>query len=86
MTSATITSKGQITIPRDVRRALNLKTHDQIIFVVEGDRAVLIPAQRRSLLELRGVLPATMPFPGQEQIRQEVGRQRGETLAQESTS
>jgi antitoxin PrlF len=83
MLTATLTTKGQITIPRDVRRALNLKTHDQIIFVVEGDRAILIPAQRRSLLELRGVLPATVSFPGQEKIRQEVGRQRGEVLAQE---
>lgn len=29
---ATITSKGQITIPRDVRRALGVETGDKLVF------------------------------------------------------
>ena len=84
MLAATITSKGQITIPRDVRQALNLKAHDRVIFVVEGERAILIPVQRRSIMQLRGVLPATASFLGHQQIRQVVGCQRGEALAQET--
>lgn len=80
---ATITSKGQVTIPKDVRQALGLEAHDQAIFTVEGDRAVLTPVHRRSLMELRGALPATAPFPGHQEIREEVRRQRGEALSQE---
>lgn len=85
MTTATITSKGQVTIPKDVRRALNLKTHDRVIFVIEGERAILIPARRRSIMQLRGILPATVPFPGQQQIRQVVRHRRGEALSREAT-
>jgi AbrB family looped-hinge helix DNA binding protein len=82
MLTAALSSRGRVTIPRDVRRALNLKTRDQVIFVVEGKRALLIPARRRSIMELQGVLPATHAFPGHQQIRQAVGRQRGEAMSQ----
>ena len=85
MSTATITAKGQITIPKDIRQALNLKSQDRVIFVVEGERAILIPARRRSIMELRGTLPSPIPFPGHQQIRQEIRRKRGEVLDQEAT-
>ncbi|MBC7252256.1 MAG: AbrB/MazE/SpoVT family DNA-binding domain-containing protein [Anaerolineae bacterium] len=84
MITATITAKGQVTIPSYVRKALNLKSRDQVIFIVEGERAILIPARRRSIMELRGSLPATAPFPGHQEIREEVRRQRGQKLALET--
>ena len=34
---ARITSKGQVTIPRDVRRALGVRTGDRLIFESVGD-------------------------------------------------
>ena len=34
---ARITSKGQITVPADIRRALNLKEGDKLIFSMIGD-------------------------------------------------
>lgn len=40
-TAATVTSKGQVTIPKAVRDALGIKAGDEVIFRVEGDRAVL---------------------------------------------
>ena len=40
---ATITSKGQITIPREVRRRLGLKQGDQIVFVTENGATVIKP-------------------------------------------
>lgn len=39
---ATITSKGQVTIPKGVRTQLGLDAHDKVIFVVEDDGRVLL--------------------------------------------
>ncbi len=56
MTTATLTSKGQITIPADVRRALNVQTGDRVEFVqVEPGRFELVAATR-SVRELKGML------------------------------
>ena len=41
MELAKITSKGQITIPRDIRKKMNLKTGDKILFFEENDRFFL---------------------------------------------
>ena len=43
MTTARVTSKGQTTIPKQIRQLLNLQPGDQINFVVEGDRVYLEP-------------------------------------------
>ncbi|MDP9074024.1 MAG: AbrB/MazE/SpoVT family DNA-binding domain-containing protein [Actinomycetota bacterium] len=40
-TAARITSKGQITVPKVVRDALGIKEGDQVVFRVEGNRAIL---------------------------------------------
>jgi AbrB family looped-hinge helix DNA binding protein len=78
---ATITSKGQITIPKEVRQALQVKENDQLLFVVEGDQAVITPLRRRPLVSFRGALPATRPYPGMEAIREELHRELGERIA-----
>lgn len=45
MAISTITSKGQTTIPGEIRRLLKLKAGDRIEFVVEADgKVVLVPA------------------------------------------
>lgn len=55
MTTATLTSKGQITIPADVRRALNVQTGDRVEFVqVQPGRFELVAATR-SVRELKGI-------------------------------
>ena len=50
--SARVTSKGQITIPRAVREALAVEEGDQVVFRVEGQRAII--ARSPDLLELAG--------------------------------
>ena len=55
MIEATITSKGQVTIPAPVRRALNLKEQDRLEFEVQGD-AVLVKPVRETMLNLYGAL------------------------------
>ena len=56
MASATITSKGQITIPIQVRSALGVDAGDRIDFVeLEKGQFAIVPATR-SVRELNGFL------------------------------
>ncbi len=36
MSAGSITTKGQITIPKEIREMLDLKEGDRVIFVIEG--------------------------------------------------
>lgn len=69
MIAATITSKGQITIPKDVRDALDLKEHDQVIFLIDGDRAIMKPVRQAGLEQLRGILRGRVPYEGRDAER-----------------
>ena len=42
---STVTSKGQITIPKEIRTILNIKPSDKIDFILEGETVVLRPVQ-----------------------------------------
>jgi len=55
MAAATLTSKGQITIPARVRDALGLETGDRIEFVQQGKGQFAIVAATRSIQELKGM-------------------------------
>ena len=55
MTTATLTTKGQITIPADVRYALKVGTGDRVEFVqIAPDRFEFVAANR-SVTELKGM-------------------------------
>ncbi len=53
MPVAVLTSKGQMTIPKEVRKALNLKPSDKVIITVEGREAVIKPL-RGNILDIGG--------------------------------
>jgi antitoxin PrlF len=53
MPIAILTSKGQMTIPKEVRNALKLKPSERVIIVVEGDHAVIKPL-RGDILDIGG--------------------------------
>ncbi len=55
MASATVTSKGQVTIPVEVRNALGLDPGDRIEFVEIGKREFSIVPATGSLRELKGI-------------------------------
>ena len=50
--AARVTSKGQVTVPKAVREALGIEEGDEVVFRVEGDRAVL--ARTPNFLDLAG--------------------------------
>jgi len=56
MTTATLTSKGQITIPKAVRELLGLRSGDRLSFRVREDRVVELESQDVDLMSLCGSL------------------------------
>jgi len=56
MATATLTSKGQITIPAQVRASLGLDTGDRIEFVAIGDGKFAIMAATHSVRDLKGLI------------------------------
>jgi antitoxin PrlF len=67
---ATITSKGQITVPREVRRFLGVRPGDRLMFESDGNRVRVRPVREKSaFFKYRGI--------GNPQIgsgRQNIGR------------
>lgn len=58
MSEATLTSKGQITIPADIRRSLGVHPQDRISFTLMPDGTVVLRAKTRGLQDLKGLLQA----------------------------
>ena len=52
MLKSSITSKGQVTIPKKLRTALGLKQNDVVIFVKRDNEIIIKPV--RDILTLRG--------------------------------
>jgi AbrB family looped-hinge helix DNA binding protein len=56
MSVSTMTTKGQTTIPKDIRDGLGLKPRDQVHFTLLADGTVIMRAKKRSVSELYGAL------------------------------
>lgn len=73
MSIAKVGRRGQMTLPREVRRALDVQEGDHIVFVRRRDEFSVQPLNR-TLLELRGSVPVSGPqdFEGiREQVRKD---------------
>jgi AbrB family looped-hinge helix DNA binding protein len=57
MSTAVITSKGQITIPKAVRDGLGVETGDRVEFVETGRGVYTLVAATRDVRELKGLIP-----------------------------
>lgn len=55
-TEATLTSKGQTTIPKEIRDGLGMKTGDRITFTLMPGATVLMRVKSKSVTELAGLL------------------------------
>ena len=54
--TGTLTSKGQVTVPVEIRRFLNVGPGDKLLFARTGSRVEIVPATS-SVQQLKGVLP-----------------------------
>jgi len=53
VSTAVLTSKGQTTIPKDVRDYLGLRPGDRIEFVLTEDKSVLLKPATRAVTDLK---------------------------------
>ncbi|MBU4485602.1 MAG: AbrB/MazE/SpoVT family DNA-binding domain-containing protein [Candidatus Delongbacteria bacterium] len=56
MTTATLTTKGQVTIPKEIRDSLNLHTGDMIEIIIINEGEAVIRPVTRTVDELFGKL------------------------------
>jgi antitoxin PrlF len=70
MSSSTITSKGQVTIPKQIRDELDLREGDRVFFVRRGNE-ITLKVLRGNILQLRGSVRASKQPKSFEKIRQE---------------
>lgn len=56
MPKAKVTSKGQVTIPKEIREKMNLNPGDKVFFEETADGKVKITPQKKSIKDLKGIL------------------------------
>jgi AbrB family looped-hinge helix DNA binding protein len=69
MAASTLTSKGQVTIPRELRERLGLKQGDRLLFRLDGQGRMIVEPQAEGPLgrlpgllgHLAGARPVTLP-------------------------
>lgn len=55
-TAATLTSKGQTTIPKEIRESLGMKAGDRMTFTLMPDGTVIMRVKNKSITQLAGML------------------------------
>lgn len=74
---AKITSKGQITVPREVRHALGVKPGDKIVFERNGEEVCVRPVREKSAFaKYRGIGNPGLPS-GRKAILKAINDLRG---------
>jgi AbrB family looped-hinge helix DNA binding protein len=81
MSEAKMTSKGQITVPKDVRQKLGLRPGDRIRFILEADGRVRLMPAKRDIAELVGFLPKPKRALSIEEMDEAIGRAVAEKFA-----
>ena len=69
MARARMTSKGQVTVPKEIRERLRVSPGDALEFVYAGDRLEVRPIRRRRFEEFRGLFRIARAVPFDEERR-----------------
>jgi len=51
-----VTSKGQVTIPRDMRELVGIKPNSEVVFAIEGGKLTIVPKDGKREAEERARL------------------------------
>ncbi|MGH2531474.1 MAG: AbrB/MazE/SpoVT family DNA-binding domain-containing protein [Thermomicrobiales bacterium] len=77
---STITSKGQVTIPSEVRKELGIGTRDKIAFVIDEGAVHLRPVKYATLESVFGSIPP-LDRPTTADLDAEIDEAKGEAIA-----
>jgi antitoxin PrlF len=73
MAAATLTSKGQITLPKSVRERLGVEAGDRIEFI-ESEQGFLIVPATRDIRSLKGIVPKPKKPVSIEEMNQSIAK------------
>ena len=76
MSTASVTSKGQVTIPARIRDLLEIQPGDRLFFESRGQEVRIRVVPRRQVADFLGAFETGEPFPGKEVERQQTGATR----------
>lgn len=77
MATATITSKNQITVPREVRERLGVGPGDRLTFELDDDGHVAVEAETVELSTLRGTVRTAVKGVSVEAMKEAVRQRAG---------
>ncbi len=72
MEKATVTGKGQITLPRRIRERLNIEIGDKLLFDIKDGELRVRVIHGRKISELFASLPGVEAYAGEDAERQAV--------------
>ena len=71
--TSTISVKGQVTIPAEVRRLMRLRAGDSVSFVFVSDNRVEMIGANNSVGRLKGIIPKPSKPVSLEQMQKAIG-------------
>lgn len=74
MITASVTSKGQVTIPATIRRIMSIRPGDRLLFESEGQEVRIRVVSRRQVSDFLGVFKTSEAFPGTRTVRETTAR------------
>ena len=77
MTRATLTSKGQITIPKEVRERLGVEAGDRLEFVEQERGVYKVIAATKDVRHLKGLVPKPRRPVSVEEMKAAIRKSRG---------
>ncbi len=83
MPSSTVSTKGQVTIPKEVREVLKVDTGDRVLFIVRDNGVVELRPETVDLLDLVGILePPDGRHVTTEEMNEDIARAAAESFAE----
>lgn len=80
---ATVTSKGQVTIPVAIRRALGMEPRDRVVFILDDTGTVRVSRVAFTVADTYGAVPAIGREDELEEASREAREERAERLVDE---
>jgi antitoxin PrlF len=81
---STMTRKGQVTVPVDVRQALGLKEGDKVGFVLDHENKVELVKRGSVVAQTAGILKSDVPPLTAEELREEAERAAAQEVMERS--